>query len=724
MIAYSCVVDSKPRYEWQAFVLVHSILNNVKCDPNDIKVHCLPDVTGAFRSLLHNLKIDIIDIEPFEGNHPYCNKIEQCFSPALLRYDKVILMDCDLFFLSKPILSDQIEFAAKVVDMPLPPLDILMEVYQKAKIPLPREVPVDCALSDEDMTFEHNLNGGVYYIDSSILDRLGITWKNSTHWLLSTGVDLGEYKNHVDQIAMGLALDKLGINVQSLSAQTNFPVHLPKERIRNLDAGEISVLHYHSSLLPNGQIKFTGVPKVDAAIGKANDEIEAIIREGYDNVLFWNFQYNLFPELGSGIRSRGETLAYKRDRLANSIEGFLDKKAIDVGCGDLETTKEFKFQYYTGYDLSLVALNIAQKKRPDWSFVQGSISNHLREAADLVICLDVLLHQKTPKEYQNLLSALVQVTRKRLIVSGYDAPPSSDHISNICFYHEPLSKSLKETGVFNEILEVGQYRGISLFVADKVETGVLLHKNDLPVDVFDQIIPIAKRKDLLRLAIDISRKHLGFYTKTSIRAVEYPWILERLLELETGSEIIDIGSGISPLPIILSDKGYYVNCVDNHSNIRTYDKQSEWNEWGFLDYSQISSNLKSFNIDILKFRPGKRVDAIYSVSVLEHMPRSIWEQTLKRTAKWLRPGGVLLLTLDLQPESDSLWNLSEDKEVDLPDEHGTLKELLNVLVKLNFDISEFLVQREIPYSRTDVAFISCKLNRSPSILELLKTIFS
>ena len=82
---------------------------------------------------------------------------------------------------------------------------------------------------------------------------------------MSTGVDLGEYKNHVDQIAMGLALDKLGINVQSLSAQTNFPVHLPKERIRNLDAGEISVLHYHSSLLPNGQIKFTDVPKVDAA---------------------------------------------------------------------------------------------------------------------------------------------------------------------------------------------------------------------------------------------------------------------------------------------------------------------------------------------------------------------------------------------------------------------------------------------------------------------------
>ena len=233
-----------------------------------------------------------------------------------------------------------------------------------------------------------------------------------------------------------------------------------------------------------------------------------------------------------------------------------------------------------------------------------------------------------------------------------------------------------------------------------------------------------KRIDLLRLIMDSSRKHFGFYTKTSIRSIEYPWILEKLLELKTGSEIIDIGSGVSPLPIVLSDKGYYVNCVDNHSNIRKYDNQSEWNEWGFLDYSQISSNLKSFNLDILKFRPGRRVDAIYSVSVLEHMPRLIWEQTLKRTAKWLRPSGVLLLTLDLQPGSDSLWNFSEGKEVDLASDHGVLEDLLNILTRLNFDINEFHVQREIPYSRTDVAFISCKLNKSPSILDWLRTILS
>ena len=299
-IAFSCIVDAKPIFEWQAFILAKSLITNVRCEPGDIKVHCLPGVTKNFINLLSNLSVNIVPIEPFDGNHPYCNKIEQCFSSALLGYDKVILMDCDLFFLSKPALSDQSKFAAKTVDMPLPPLYILKEIYREANLPFPREVPVGCALSDTDLTFEHNLNGGFYYIDLSILDSLGKTWKKFAHLLLSSGVELERYKNHVDQIAMGLALDELGINVQSLSAQINFPVHLPKERIINLDVGEISVLHYHSSILPDGKIKFTGMPKVDAVINKANDCINPLFAKNMIIYCFGTFDMiyspNLVPE--------------------------------------------------------------------------------------------------------------------------------------------------------------------------------------------------------------------------------------------------------------------------------------------------------------------------------------------------------------------------------------------------------------------------------------------
>ena len=39
------------------------------------------------------------------------------------------------------------------------------------------------------------------------------------------------------------------------------------ERLKTLDATRIDVLHYHSSVLPSGQIKTTGIAAIDAAIG-------------------------------------------------------------------------------------------------------------------------------------------------------------------------------------------------------------------------------------------------------------------------------------------------------------------------------------------------------------------------------------------------------------------------------------------------------------------------
>jgi 2-polyprenyl-3-methyl-5-hydroxy-6-metoxy-1,4-benzoquinol methylase len=707
-VAYSCVVDAKPIFEWQAFLLVKSLITNVRSEPRDIKVHCLPGVTKTFINLLSNMGVDIIFIEPFGGNHPYCNKIEQCFSAVLFDYEKVFLLDCDLFFLSKPALSDHFKFAAKIVDMPSPPLHVLKEIYEDAAIPSPKEVPVNCAIAKSDVTFEHNLNGGVYYIDTIKLDDLGKTWKKYAKWLLSHNIELGKFKNHVDQIAMGLALDELEIDVQFLSENINFPVHLPQERIIKLDAREIKVLHYHSNLLPSGQIKFTGLSKVDAVIKIANAEIESIIRQGYDNELFWNFRYDLFPELGSGIGSRDKTLAYKQELLANSVKGFLDQKVIDVGCGDLDTTKEFNFQYYTGYDLSSVALNIAQKKRPDWNFVQGSIRDNPGKTADLVICLDVLIHQKTKDEYLQLIKALANVTRKRLIISGYDSLPVAEYTSSICSYHEPLSESLNKLKVFNEITKIGEYRGLSLIVADKDATGVKLHKNDLPIEVFREILPYVERKDLLRLIIDASRNRLGFYTKTAIRAIEYPWVLEKLAEANP-TEIVDIGAGVSPLPIILAEKGYSVNTIDFHPIKREFDTQSEWNEWGFLDYSLIVPTIKSFNLDILKYHPKKWVDVIYSVSVVEHMPKKTWEQLIKRAAEWLRLGGRFIITLDLIPGTELLWNISEGVEVEQIAQHGNLYDFRESLRINNFIENDFRIVRNIPTSKTDLALLDCEL---------------
>ena len=705
-IAFSCVVDAKPHFEWQAFILVQSLLRNVKCVPRDIKVHCLPGVSRSFRRIINKLSIDMVNIQPFEGN-PYCNKIQQCFSNIFDSYDKVILLDCDLFFFALPSIDVNAIFSSKTVDLPNPPIEILDEVFQAAVINKPKQVPVDCSLSDEEITYDNNFNGGLYIIDQKYLHQIGTLWKQQADWLLGHIDLLKNYHQHVDQISLSLALSQLGIKSQRLSAQNNFPVHLSIERIKQLNNENIKVLHYHKSILPDGKIKNTGIPEIDQQISRANNEIEAILRQEFDNELFWSVRYELFPEIGSGIGSRGDTLLVKQSLLARALEGFTDKRVVDVGCGDLELSKVFDFQDYTGYDLSAEALRIAKSCRPEWNFVHGSIYDRPDEYSDVVICLDVLIHQKTKAEYLKLIKALAVATRKRLIISGYEDSPSEEYISDICAYHEPLSNSLDNLGTFNEVINIGTYRGLSLMVADKTVTGSALHKHDLPIDEFKQIIKLVDRKDLLRFIMDTSRNRLGFYTKTSIRAIEYPWVLEKITEVNP-VEIADIGAGVSPLPIVLGQTGYAITTIDFHPLIRDVD-QKDWNEWGFLDYSKFISTIKSHNLDVLKFQPEYKFDLIYSVSVIEHMPRTMWELFIKWATKWLKPGGRLVLTLDLIPESNFLWNFSEGLEVEEPSQHGSLEDFRDTLRRNSLVERDFKIIRGIPFSKTDLVLLDCEL---------------
>lgn len=708
-IAFSCVVDSKPHFEWQAFILIQSLLRNVKCDPVDIKVHCSPGVTQAFRMLLAKLKIDAIDIQPFDG-HPYCNKIQQCFSGVFDAYDKVVLADCDMFFCSLPDMDVNSVFSAKVVDLPNPPIAILDEVFQAAGMDKPKQVLVDCALSDGDVTYENNFNGGLYIVKREHLSEIGTAWKEQARWLLEH-LDLltPDYQHHADQVAMSLALSQLGVKPNLLSAQDNFPVHLEAERIQPLSKKNIKVIHYHKHLLPDGRIKPTGIPETDLQIIHANHEIEAILQQDFDNELFWSMRYELFPDLGSGVGSRGDMLSLKQHLLTCSLEGFMDKQVIDIGCGDLELGKVFDFQSYTGYDLSAQALRIAKKQRPEWNFVHGSITDHPAEHADVVICLDVLIHQKTRNEYLKLIKALAETTRQRLIISGYDALPPDEYTSEICAYHESLSKSLRDLGVFNEIIAIGEYRGLSFIVADKNSTGPARHQHDLPINEFERIVKYADRKDLLRLIMDTSRKQLGFYTKTSIRSIEYPWVLEKIIE-DGEVTVADIGAGVSPLPIVLGQRGCSVTTLDFHSITRDLNNREDWNEWGFLDYSTIMSTIDSYNMNVLKYRPKKKYDVIYSVSVIEHMPKKTWEQVVRWAAQWLKPGGRLILTLDLIPASNQLWNYSEGVEVESIAQHGALTDFRATLQKNNFVENEFRIIRDIPFSRTDLALFECELN--------------
>jgi len=249
-----------------------------------------------------------------------------------------------------------------------------------------------------------------------------------------------------------------------------------------------------------------------------------------------------------------------------------------------------------------------------------------------------------------------------------------------------------------------------LRIAKKSTTGETFHKSDLPTEVFNAMSSLVERKDVWIRLMDISRKCFGFFTKTSTRSIEYPWVFDQLTRLKRDARILDIGAGISPLPIALKQSEKVVETIDSHPIIWQVNPKNNWNEWGFLDYKNIDPKIQSFNEDVTRFTPVAPYDAIYSISVIEHMPRSEWEKTLKLTSSWLKPEGQLILTLDLIPNTDDLWNRSEGKTVDTDSEHGTLADIHKTLSEVGYAIQDSFVKREIPYSKTDVAFLICQLS--------------
>ena len=219
----------------------------------------------------------------------------------------------------------------------------------------------------------------------------------------------------------------------------------------------------------------------------------------------------------------------------------------------------------------------------------------------------------------------------------------------------------------------------------------------------------APRPDLLHELVELSRTAFGFYTSHFPYTINYPWVVEKLERLPQGSRVADIGAGVSPVPLLLAQRGIFVDCIDNHTVVRTPPCAPDWNEWGFFDYATIHQNLSAHHFGVAEFHPTFRFDAIYSVSVLAHMTRAVREATLQSCRKWLTPQGLLLLAVDLIPASDFLWNRSEGVEVEAPIHHGTVEDLLQQLRVLGFVIHELQIRRTVYRSRTDLLFLVCTI---------------
>jgi 2-polyprenyl-3-methyl-5-hydroxy-6-metoxy-1,4-benzoquinol methylase len=172
--------------------------------------------------------------------------------------------------------------------------------------------------------------------------------------------------------------------------------------------------------------------------------------------------------------------------------------------------------------------------------------------------------------------------------------------------------------------------------------------------------------------------------------------------------VLDVGAGVNPVPLMLAKRGAKMFTVDAHREERNLSQRSNWNEWGFLDYSQLDHRITSVRCSYEDWAPATLFHCIYSLSVIEHLKADTRRVWIERFAAQLGNGGLLLLTIDIVPETNRLWCFAEGKLVEPEELHGTMETLLQELRASGFMIETAFLKRNIPHSRVDIGLVRAR----------------
>ena len=323
--------------------------------------------------------------------------------------------------------------------------------------------------------------------------------------------------------------------------------------------------------------------------------------------------------------------------------------------------------------------------------------------ADLVVCRDSLAGVVERPAYLAAVVTAVRMSRLGAVLVGWEAAPATGTGA----FHEPLSRTIGETRVAAAI-PVGEAGDAIVYAALKDPSHP--HPRDISAATLATAVPLVQDRRALVEVVGRSRGVLGFFPDHLPRAIEYPWILQRVRDAgaSRAARVLDVGAGVNVLPVILHDDGAQVTTVDGHDVERTVDRRDAWNEWGFLDYSTLRAGIQSVRSAYERFESGEPFDVIYSVSVIEHLPAGLRRLWVERMARQVRPGGLVLLTVDIRPLSRALWNFSEGQPVEDAAAHGTLDDLLAECARQHLALDEIQMLDWLPASRVGVALIALR----------------
>ncbi len=179
----------------------------------------------------------------------------------------------------------------------------------------------------------------------------------------------------------------------------------------------------------------------------------------------------------------------------------------------------------------------------------------------------------------------------------------------------------------------------------------------------------------------LSRSSLGWATTHRTRFWEYGWTLQQVDVFRNGRtlSVADVGAGRSPIPIALSQSGFRTIVADPGS------VHSSGVEWSWTDYSSFGVETKRTGMENLSI-PSSSLGFVLCISVLEHVPSSVRRAGLTEFARTLEVGGICIITLDLVPGTNRLWNRALGRQVESDSEHGTLPDITNEASEIGLEL--------------------------------------
>ena len=224
------------------------IVRHCEADAANIHVQVTSDLPMRVRKKFASAGYRVHQLERF-GDGRYCNKASQLLNLAELSFDRIVLLDTDTIAVGdlRPFLGgDAVQ--GKIVDLPIPSLAALNELYDAAGGRLAPELVVTDAASE--LTFLGNANGGFYAIPHALAVDFANEWQRWVQWLLINDRLLRKEGrlNHVDQIAVAFAVQISKIPFDLAPSNVNYFIHFEGRHSYFDPRCPIALIRYHNTM--------------------------------------------------------------------------------------------------------------------------------------------------------------------------------------------------------------------------------------------------------------------------------------------------------------------------------------------------------------------------------------------------------------------------------------------------------------------------------------------